>query len=246
MRPPASVPVLVLVGAAIVAAVWTGAGETAKAPRSVDQVWTHPELATFKVLSIAMFPPATFEHDIEAEKLVQSEWGRAFQGAGYRWVSATSVRDLIRSGPSGDSILKVIKESVLERGRIDSLRAPGLCARFRTDALLSVRVDQWTQVAIEPEQSGKPSTSVQLRAALVDSTGRLLWRISGSETVEGLFQEPNQSDAARSGSAGTRSTGLRGPAAAGAPPPFGDVLDRLLARWSKLFPAKPAPADSAK
>lgn len=246
MRPLASVPVVALVAAAIAAAAWTCAGEAAKAPRSIDQVWTHPDFARFNVQSIAMFPAATYEHDLTAEKLVQSEWGRAFLGAGYRWVSATSVRDLIRAGPSGDSILKVIKQSVLDSVRIDSLMAPALSARFRTRALLTVRVDQWTQITIEPDQSGKPSTSVQLRAALVDSTGQLLWRISGSETVEGLYHEPTAGDAERSGSSGTRSTGLMGSTAAGGAPPFGDVLDRLFSRWAKLFPAKFAPADSAK
>ena len=246
MRTRASVPVLAFVGAAIVAAAWTVTGAAAKAPRIIDQVWAHPDFAAFHVQSIAMAPAATFDHDIETEKLVQSEWGRSFQGAGYRWVSAGSVRDLIRAGVAGDSILKVIKDAVLERGRIDSLMASDLCARFRTRALLSVRVDQLTQVAIEPGQSGKPSTSISVRAALVDSTGQLLWRISGSETVEGIYQESSASDAEHSGSAGTRSTGLRGSTSAGAPPALVDVLDRLFMRWSKLFPAKAAPADSSK
>ena len=237
---------IALVAAAIVAAAWTGAGDAAKAPRSVDQVWTHPDFASFNVQGITMLPPATYEHDLTAERVVQSEWGRAFQGAGYRWVSATSARDLIRAGAAGDSLLKVIKQSVLDSVRIDSLMAPALSARFRTRALLTVRVDQWTQITIEPDQSGKPSTSVQLRAALVDSTGRLLWRISGSETVEGLYHEPVAGDAERSGTAGTRSTGLMGSTVAGGAPPFDDVLDRLFLRWTKLFPAKSAPADSAK
>jgi hypothetical protein len=124
--------------------------------------------------------------------------------------------------------------------------APLLCARLRTNALLTVRVDQWTQIAIAPEQSGKASTTMQLVAAMVDSTGRLLWRISGSESAEGVYVEPIEGVTEASGSAVTRSTGLHGSTAAGAPPAYVDVLDRLLARWAKLFPAKPAAADSAK
>lgn len=232
--------------ALVLALLGAGAGQAAKGPRAIDQVWTHPNFGHFKVRSIAMLPPANFEHSLEAEKQVQGEWGRQFAGAGYRWISATTARDIIRGWAGGDSILKVITESVLADARIDSLRAPMLCARLRTDALLTVRVDQWTQVAIAPEQSGKPSTTIQLRAALVDSTGQLLWRISGSETAEGVYVEPNEGVTEASGSAVTRNTGLHGASAAGAPPAYVDVLDTLLARWARFFPAKPAPADSAK
>jgi hypothetical protein len=37
-----------------------------------------------------------------------------------------------------------------------------------------------------------------------------------------------------------------GSAVAGDAPAFGDVLDRLFLRWSKLFPANSAPVDSTK
>ena len=235
----------VIVFALVLALLGVGAGQAAKGPRAIDQVWTHPDFARFAVRSVAMLPPANFEHNLDAERQVQGEWGREFAGAGYRWVSATTARDILRA-TGGDSLLKRITESVLSDGRIDSLQAPMLCARLRTDALLTVRVDQWTQIAIAPEQSGKPSTTIQLRAALVDSTGQMLWRISGSEAAEGVYVEPNEGVTGSSGSAITRSTGLHGSTAAGAPPAYVDVLDRLLARWAKLFPARPAPADSAK
>jgi hypothetical protein len=229
-----------------VALLGAAAVQAAKGPRVIDQVWTHPEIARFNVRSVAMLPPANFEHNLEAEKVVQVEWGRQFAGTGYRWVSAMTARDLLRASAGGDSILKAVNHAVLADGRIDSLSAPALCARLRTDALLTVRVDQWVQVAIPPEQSGKPSTTIQLRAALVDSTGQLLWRIGGSETTEGVYVEPIESVTEASGSAVTRSTGLHGSTAPGAPPAYVDVLDLLLARWARLFPAHSAPADSAK
>lgn len=231
--------------AVVLALIGPGAAQAARLARSLDQTWTHPNFAGFGVRAIAMLPAATFDHNLEAEKQVQGEWGREFAGTGYRWVSAVTARDLMRA-TGGDSLLKMVKESVLAQGRIDSLLAPQLCARLRTDALLSVRVDQWTQIAIEPGQSGKPSTSIQIRAALVDSTGQLLWRVSGSETAEGIYVQANEGLATASGSAITRSTGLHGATAAGAPPTGVDVLDRLFTRWATLFPAKPAPADTAR
>ena len=217
-----------------------GAARAAKTPRGVDHVWTHPEYASLNVRSIAMFPGASFARDIEVEKMVQSAWGRSFAGTGYRWVSATTVRDMLKASADGDSLLKRVRESVLANDRIDSLLAPVLCTRLRTNAVLSVRVDQWEQVSIQPGQSGTPSTSIQLKAALVDSLGRLAWTASGSETVQGIYQEASPGQADFSGSAGTRSTGLHGSTAPGAAPAYGDVLDRLLTRWVKYFPGNTA------
>ena len=228
-----------------VALLGASVAPAARGPRAIDQVWTRPDFARLGVRGIAMLPPTTFDHNLEAEKVVQTEWGRLFAGTGYRWVSATTTRDQLRA-MGGDSLLRAINLAVQEGGRIDSLMAPALCARFRTGALLTVRADQWGQVAIAPEQSGKPTTTIQMQAALVDSTGRLLWRISGSEFAEGVYVEPIEGVTQASGSAVTRSTGLHGSTAAGAPPAYVDVVDRLLARWVKLFPARSAAADSAK
>jgi len=214
----------------------------AKGAHVIDHVWTRPDFDPSKIQSIAMLPVATFDGNLEAERLVQMKWGQTFAGAGYRWISGTTARDLIR-GIGGDSLLRAVKAGVLKGGQVDSLSAPSLCARLRVNALLSVRVDLWAQSLIQPDQAGKPSTSLQLRAALVDSAGRLLWTASGSETAEGQYTEPSAADETRSGTAVTRSNGI-GTQGAGAPA-FAEVLDRLLVRWVKLFPARPAAAGVA-
>ena len=218
-----------------------GVAVAAKGPRTLDIIWFHPRFASFKVQSIAMLPPASFERDFDAERQVQGQSGRSLVGSGYRWVSASTAREMLRALAGGDSLLKAVSARVLADGRVDSLTAGYLCRMLRTNAVMSVRVDEWTQLAIEPGQSGRPWTTIQLRAALVDSTGSLLWSASGGETVEGLQYDPAQADAEHSGSAGTRESGLHGSTSAGAPPPYSDVLDRLLTRWAKQFPARPAP-----
>ena len=228
-------------------AIAASSGHAAKGPRTQDQVWSRPDFAHLGVQSIAMLPVATYTNDLPAERQVQMAWGQKFAASGYRWISAGTVRDLLRASAEGDSLLKLARESVLQKGHVDSLLAPALCGRLRVGAALSVCVQQWEQTAIEPDQAGKPSTSVQLRAALVDSTGRLLWSASGSETVEGDYHEPTQVDAAHAGSGATRSTGLGGASGpgSGTPPMYAEVLERLLARWVKIFPMKPA-ADSTR
>ena len=91
----------------------------------------------------------------------------------------------------GDSLLKAVNGQIVKSVRVDSLDAPYLCRVMRVRALLSVRVEQFEKREMEFNQSGKPITTVNLRAALVDSTGRLLWTASGAENAEGPYHDAN-------------------------------------------------------
>src|SRR5689334_15111740 len=153
-----------------------------------DRFWTAPDIANYPVTSIALLPPATYDGNIDARRLVESAVGTALRGSGHRWASSFMIRDyLYKSG--GDSLLKALNDKLLKNPRVDSLDAPFLCRATRTRAVLTVRVDQLERRELEADQSGKPSTTAQLRAALVDSTGRLLWTVSSSETLEGAHQD---------------------------------------------------------
>ena len=215
-----------------------------KKKKGGDAVWTNPDFAQSNVTAIAMLPPASFDHDAAAEKLADAALGATVRGTAYRWVSASSARALIGGGPAGDSLLKRVNARLLETGRVDSLMAPELCRRTRTNALLTLRVDRWEQMKLEFNQSGKPTTTVQLSAALVDSTGRLLWTASGSEVAEGPYHDPSASVI------GVQSSGLSNQpiTGQGGPPEYAEVLNTLLTRWAPQFPAKPgapAPAPGA-
>ena len=74
--------------------------------------------------------------------------------------------------------MQAVRGEILKNVRVDSLTAPRLCAKLRTDAVLTLRVDLWEQLPVLWNQSGRPMTTVQLKAALVDSTGALLWSAS--------------------------------------------------------------------
>src|SRR5205814_8429785 len=135
----------------------------------------HPGIDSFHVLRIALLPVATYNNDLPSEKLVEDGLGMALKENGHQWTSSSVTREVLRSHSNGnDSLLKVAKKSMLEKARLDSLLAPKLCAMLRVDAILAARIDQWDQIEVEYQQSGKPSTTVQLKAALVDSSGALL------------------------------------------------------------------------
>ena len=209
-----------------------------KKGKPIDLFWTAPDLSSYPATSIAFMPVATFDNNLEAQRLTEAAIAQAFRPSGHRWVSPTLTRDwLAKAG--GDSLVKAFKDALLRNPRIDSTQAPFFSRIARTRALLTVRVDQFEKRLLELNQSGRPATTVQLRAALVDSTGRLLWSASGGETLEGPYQDPNANPI------GVNASGLNNTPimAQGGAPDFREVLSKVLARWADAFPKKPA-ADS--
>jgi hypothetical protein len=213
------------------------AARAAKKEKTVDKIWVHPEVDRFGVSRIALLPVVTYDNDFKTEGTVETAIGPALVRAGYRWVSATSVRGILREGDN-DSVLKAVRVILQKDPRVDSLQAIGLCTRLHCDAILGVRVDQWEQQDIPYDQSGKPTTSIHLSAALVDSTGTLLWSALGAQTLEGPYHDAN------AGLIGAKASGLdlTPVTGQGGPPSFDEALSQLFKRWSTAFPAKRAAA----
>ncbi len=212
----------------------------AKPPKPVDRIWTHPDFASFGVGAIALLPAASFDNQLDAERQVDAALGVALRSTSYRWVSSVTTRAMLRSS-GGDSLLRAVRNQIVERGRVDSLAAPRLCALLRVQALLAVRIETWEQVAMEWDQSGKPTTSAALRAALVDSLGRLAWTAQGREVAEGPYHE------ARPPALGMSSSGL-GTQPVGnetRPPGFDTVLAPMFARWVAAYPPRSVPGAAA-
>ena len=205
-----------------------------------DNIWTHPKFGESGVQSVALLPAASFDNNLKGEKTVEVLFAQAMRPMGYRWVSPTVVKDMLRA-LEGDKAIAEVDQQILKQGRVDSLRANRLCRALRVGALMSTRVDLFEQVQVEWNQGGKPSTTVQVRAALVDSTGHLLWSATGSETGEGLHHDPNAA------TMGVKGSGLNTEpvTAQGGAPSFEEVSTRLFARWAQHFPAYRAPGSTA-
>jgi hypothetical protein len=235
----ARVAAAALIGLALVS--WEAGA--AKKEKRVDLIWSHPDMANHGVRSIALLPAATVNHDLRAEKEVEIAWSPQARGSGHRWFFSTMSKDLLRRAFNGDSAMAAVHKGILKDGRVDSLSAQALCRALRVSAVLSIRADQWDQIQMEWNQTGTPSTTVQMKAALVDSSGRLLWTASGSETGEGPMHQGD------SGTLGVKSSGLGLEAVTGqgGAPAFQEVLTPLFKRWLAEFPAGPdraAPAAS--
>lgn len=206
-----------------------------KGAKKVDLFWVSPEFAAHEPRTIALLPAATYDGSAEARKQAELAVGRALRNTGYRWMSPLITRDrLLKAG--GDSLVKALNDQLLRQPRVDSLEAPGFARSMFSSALLTIRVDRYEKLEMEFNQAGKPSTTVALTAALVDSSGRLLWTASGSETAEGPYHDPNTSPV------GMKASGLNNMpmTTQGGAPSFPETLDKLLARWVPNFPAKTA------
>ncbi len=219
---------------ALIAAVSSSSPSRKSGGAAGDLLWSRPDFAALAPSGIALLPAASYDGSAERERVAGIAWAASFGRGGYRWVSASTSRSILSSDAAGDSLLRLARAGVLARARVDSLLAPLVCARLRVRALISLRLESWDVQAIEPDQSGKPWSRAYVRAALVDSLGRLLWSAAGGETVEGLEHE------ASSGATGMESTTPRSEFATGegSPPAPLDVFSRLFTRWAAAFPAR--------
>ncbi len=228
-------------GVACALALAAVASAAPKKEKTHDLVWTYPDLASLGIGSIAMLPVASYDNNLEAEKTVAQAVGMTFRESGHRWLSAATARELVRGDAVAESLFRVAREGVLKTGSVDSLLAPRLCAALRTNAVFAVRVDQWEQRKMEWNEAGKPSTTVQARAVLVDSTGRLVWSISGSETGEGAYHDPSTGAVNMSGG----GLGHDPVNAQGGPPAYLEIVGKLFTRWASQFPSRAATAPAS-
>ena len=208
-----------------------------KGPRKMDLFWKSPEWAAYEPGSIAMLPAATYDGNTAARHTVENAVAKALREKGYRWTSGLITHDrMMKAG--GDSLVKALNDQLLKSPRLDSLAAPAYARMMVANALLTIRVDRYEQYQLEVYQSGKPSTTVGLTMALVDSSGRLLWSANGVENAEGIYYTAGSSQLDRNPAALTDRVTPQG-----GPPSYVETLAKLLTRWVPEFPAKmPAPA----
>jgi len=226
---------LVVLGCSILLLVIAARARGANVKPGEDVFWKAPDYAKIAPASIALLPAVSFDRNLESERLVGESWAVNFSKGSYRWLSPMTSKVLLSSNASADSLSGLARANVLKNGRVDSLLAPALCGKLRVQAVLSVLIEQWDRQVIEPDQSGKPWTRVHLRAAMVDTLGRLLWSGTGTETIEGQNHEAVAPADGRTEASPGRSEFASG---VGGPPPYRDVLDKLLTRWAAAFPQR--------
>jgi hypothetical protein len=188
-----------------------------------------------------MLPAAQFENVELAERHAEGELMKAIRGAGYRWVTAPTAKEMLRHTPSGDSLLKAIRAQVLESAHVDSAATAGICARLRVNGLITLRVDRSEQRSIQSNESGNPTTTVQVHAMLVDSLGNVMWKATGTEVEQGPYiAVTNTNPTGASGQLGSVSLSEKINA-----PDWPLAFEPLFQRWVPTFPARPVAPPAA-
>ena len=212
----------------------TPASAAPRRPHPIDRLYVNPDLGSIHVTSIAMLPVVSFDNVLPAERAAGYQLMLKIRNTGYRWVSAETSRDRMRAA-GGDSLLKANREDLLSHDRMDSLRVPGICALLRVNGLLALRLDQAEQVSIQSNESGKPTTMVQIHASLYDSTGTLVWSASGEQVAEGPEQEVATAGAGGGGFNGLTPTPIEEKHNA---PDWQAALVPMYLRWVPSFPPR--------
>lgn len=172
---------LLALASALASAVTLAVAAPCEAARSSDRVWTRAGIAQYPLRRIAFLVVVDQAEGIARARAVEEQWLLHFIDDGHDWVPPEiceqSMRLFSRRRP--DSVMSAVRNQVFRNGQIDSTGAPRLASALRSQALLTVRVDVIDRGGT---WAGEIVTArVELTAALVDSAGKLLWRISGEQ-----------------------------------------------------------------
>lgn len=221
--------------------VTTAALAAPRRERQIDHLWAHPDPRSIRLTAVAMLPAVGFDDVVPAEHGAELELMKLIKDSGYRWVSPATSRDMLRAA-GGESLLLANKQDILAHGRIDSLRVATICAKLRVNGLLTIRLDRAEQVSIQSDQSGKPTTTVQVSAAMVDSLGRRVWSASGTQVAEGPEMQGSVTGVGGSGVGGVAPSAVVVKSNA---PDWPFVYGPMFDRWVKTFPPRARMAGGA-
>src|SRR5262245_48667456 len=137
-----------------------------------DVAWIDPHLPQMKPMEIAVLPAVAFVDDPAAMRLVEVYAALLVAQTGHYEQSPWQVREAIeRLGKEKDAFCRALTQQVQRSGTIDSHLAATLSRVTGAPMFMSLRIDEWDIV------DGR--AQVELTSTLVDSTGRLVWKIRG-------------------------------------------------------------------
>ena len=179
MRRRACVPLLAVLLVAVLGSGALGGRKPA------DRVWTRTGLENCNLRYIAILPPVGEPR--EGALSLEDRWFLRVFRDGRGWLSSAMVVDhLARNPRQGEVLLARIREQISRNGEVDSASATQIARAIGADAVLSLRLDRWERLG----GGSKTTARVEATCALRDSSGHLLWKVTGAESVDGLFGIP--------------------------------------------------------
>jgi len=153
-----------------------------------DRVWTRPGADRLPIRRIALLP--VVPSGAPGGNSVGEQFLLHFFQDGHDWVPPeiceSALRALAPHRP--DSCLRAISGQVFRHGLPDTTAVPRIAQALRSQAVMTVRVDRWERVV--ESDARITNAHVELTASLVDSAGRVLWRISGRQSQTAKYGVP--------------------------------------------------------
>ena len=164
-----------------------GAGSSAAMPSTtarpavhIDSSWVAPGLRPDRLFKVAVLPVCRLAGEAESAHQVVAAWLMQNPRVGVlRLDDAECVTRLGGSPRERDSALALVAREIAIAGRPGAETSRWLARRLGVVALVALRVDRW-----EAGSGVRDMAYVDLTAALVDSSGNLLWRIAGRARAE--------------------------------------------------------------
>jgi hypothetical protein len=153
--------------------------------RPGDRVWARTGLESSNLRCIAVLPPAGEPR--EGALNLEDRWLMRVYRDGHAWLTSAMVVDRLARNPrQGEALLTRAREQVERSGEVDSTSATQLARAVGADAVLFLRLDRWERLG----GGSKTVAYVEATCALQDSSGHLLLKITGAESVTGLYGIP--------------------------------------------------------
>ncbi len=146
----------------------------------IDKSWAAPGLRADRLFSVAVLPVCRLAGDFETGHQIAAAWLRHNPHVGaIRLDDGECLTHLGATRRERDSILALVTKEIEKTGRPGPELARSLARRLGVTALVALRLDRW-----ESRTGTRDMAYVDLSAALVDSSGNLLWHGVGSARAE--------------------------------------------------------------
>jgi hypothetical protein len=199
-----------------------------------------PNFASYGVTRIGFGGLGSVERHADDEHLFQAAVENGFGGTKYRFQGLNTFKDAARLA-GVTATVTAWQAATLAGSPPDSAAVAALHGKLAVDAILFVNLTRMERNLIDQYTRGQSSTDVGANFVLVAvKDGAILWHGNFAERGLGAYNDPSTADVPErdpTGNATARSQALD-------PPPFRDVLDKLLHTVTATLPA-PAPPPTA-
>jgi len=208
------------------------------APALRDTVWTCEELASHTLREVAILPVVHVVDDARASVFVENRLGPHFcWRTRLSWIMPEEARQkLLRQSRRPYAQLDSLARQVWLKVRVDSLTARDVARQLQVQSVLCVRIDHWERLEVWDARHMR--AIVNMRSALVDSGGAVLWTASGQNSTstslrfQAELAEVKAPTWFKDWGIPLASAEMR------KAPDFDKAVSELLEHWAKRFPVR--------